>query len=569
MFNNSHLQGYHRMVEASPLKSYGKPARKSYVDILDFLAALISISCLATSIVIVNPALPYAASLGTDQQIIALGFLLGIMNQCLQRIFPYLFILVEARYGSSSLQNYDGLLRWSPFASRLGIVWRVTLVILLITPLVLSVSYKQFIGGFSYTDVGVSNRFYAPTGPPGLQINIGRNTIMSNATSTFMSATTDDVDFPVDISSNSKVYGFNLILLSNTSAVAVDAPVPRRVAELQQHLSDGSSNYLSADIRGTVAQYNFVTGDEQYWNQTFDISKVDTLSLFDGFFFAVLQEGVATSDDPKFWNGSWTLVGTMSSGYVVDNSTQRGLNFLTTAMRFDVMRHACNATWKITRSSIELIAGNCDPEPLPPEYQYYDNCQLSLVDNLGRGLADNLGAFATNRNQSHWRVPTHAAIIASAYQSIVAAGQGYVPVQEDGPIWEYWNVTNSYNETYISQEHLQLETPTLRALGGLYFVLALQPVLTIVAFCGVIRLFHSPIARTFGLVSVMAGIERESLKLLLGAGFSGELKQSVGLEIKVSPKSPEAEDGGRVGKVKYRIGKSGMKGKVRHRRVYE
>lgn len=103
-------------------QSYGKPAHKARLDWLDTLAVSASILCLTSAALIIDPAYPFAARLRSGGQIIALGFLLGLMNQCLQRILPYLFVLMECRYGTSMLQNYEGLLRWSPFTSKLGVL---------------------------------------------------------------------------------------------------------------------------------------------------------------------------------------------------------------------------------------------------------------------------------------------------------------------------------------------------------------------------------------------------------------------------------------------------------------
>jgi len=84
----------------------GKPTNKAWLDWLDLLAMMITTLCFIASIIIVDSRYPFAANMGYAKQIIALGFLLGVMNQCLQRILPYLYLLVEARYGQSSLQNY-------------------------------------------------------------------------------------------------------------------------------------------------------------------------------------------------------------------------------------------------------------------------------------------------------------------------------------------------------------------------------------------------------------------------------------------------------------------------------
>lgn len=40
-----------------------------------------------------------------NYQLIVLGFLLGIVNTCLSSVTPILFLLLEARFGSVTLQN--------------------------------------------------------------------------------------------------------------------------------------------------------------------------------------------------------------------------------------------------------------------------------------------------------------------------------------------------------------------------------------------------------------------------------------------------------------------------------
>jgi len=115
----------------------GKPTKKSrlvWLGWLDILAATITTLCFAVSAIIIDSRLPFAANVGYSNQIVAIGFLLGVMNQCLQRILPYLFLLIEARYGQSCLQNYEGILRWSPFAPKFNWLWRMLLMLLLLLP---------------------------------------------------------------------------------------------------------------------------------------------------------------------------------------------------------------------------------------------------------------------------------------------------------------------------------------------------------------------------------------------------------------------------------------------------
>jgi hypothetical protein len=237
----------------------------------------------------------------------------------------------------------------------------------------------------------------------------------------------------------------------------------------------GSTYHLNAtDIRGTISRYNAPVGDEAYWNQTYDITQLDKISLANGYHFVMLQQGVATSNTPREWNGFCSLVGAMiaGAGDIPDGSDvpcQNAIKFVRTrAMRFDIKRHRCSGTWKITRSSIELEEGRCDSVPLEDQYQVYDNSQLSLSAHLLTSLSEYLGGFSTGRNQSHWRVPTHAAAMALAYHSFVAANEGYVPVQVNGPLWLAQNTVSWFNETYRSTKSIRKSIPTLRDSPSLY-----------------------------------------------------------------------------------------------------
>jgi len=97
------------------------------------------------------------------------------------------------------------------------------LVLLLLLPLGLGVVYKNFEGGIALKTLGTSyNASYVPTGPPGMQDNIGGPIIVVNATAPFLSATKDDIEIPQDFYNQTHVYSFNTVLLSNTSGAALD-----------------------------------------------------------------------------------------------------------------------------------------------------------------------------------------------------------------------------------------------------------------------------------------------------------------------------------------------------------
>ena len=80
----------------------------------------------------------------------------------------------------------------------------------------------------------------------------------------------------------------------------------------------------------------------------------------------------------------------------------------------------------------------------------------------------------------------------------------------------------------------EVVTSTRRTLvksGWLYFVLTVQPLLTLATIFASMLMISTPIDRGFGLISILAGIERNSLRLLKGASLSGKLRGNARLRI--------------------------------------
>ncbi|KAL8877243.1 MAG: hypothetical protein Q9192_008710, partial [Flavoplaca navasiana] len=239
-----------------PRPSLGKPTAKKTFHMVHLLAAATSLTASSW------PSLPWPTSwrLGTkNYQLIVLGFLLGIMNLCLGSVIPMFFLLLEARFGPSTLQNYNGILRKEVFGSRLSWFWRIMLSLVLALPLGLSVAYKTFTGGESVETVDVAtfigNTSYLDMfAPPGLQV-LGQRTgisLFSNATLPFAVAAADQVPLPT----LQQPYGFNMLLLNNESAAALDIPQPDYVSAVQALLAGGESWNYSSPVLATVATYN-------------------------------------------------------------------------------------------------------------------------------------------------------------------------------------------------------------------------------------------------------------------------------------------------------------------------
>ena len=98
--------------------AYGRARSKPLCDWIDSLSLSCSFACLIVCIIVVTPSLPYAWRLGYNNQLIVLGFMLAIMNLCNRRIATRLFVIIEARWGDSTLQNFDAILRQSVFVPR-------------------------------------------------------------------------------------------------------------------------------------------------------------------------------------------------------------------------------------------------------------------------------------------------------------------------------------------------------------------------------------------------------------------------------------------------------------------
>ncbi|RKK74074.1 hypothetical protein BFJ69_g8813 [Fusarium oxysporum] len=238
------------------------------------------------------------------------------------------------------------------------------------------------------------------------------NALFASATIPFMTQTSDDVAFPLYLDGQPKPFGFSSILISNTSAAAIDAPLPNHFLDLQRDLKAVEAYFLSANkLRGTVVNINPTIQDAAYWNSTFSITNPMRFGLGNGYYFAVLEQGVAGDDSARSWNGSWALIGTMAEQdmggdpYPATNKDmpfQNAIEWIKDrAMRFDVKRHSCSAKWIITRNSIELQEGKCDPKPLRISHQLYDNGQFALASHLIASLSEYLSEFSSTRNSSH------------------------------------------------------------------------------------------------------------------------------------------------------------------------
>lgn len=131
----------------------GRPTKKRRFEYVHILATAVSWICLVVAYITIVPHLPLAWRLGFNGQIILIGLLLSIMNVCSSTVLPYTFLLLEARFGPSSLQNYEALLTSRTTLPQTRLIWRLALGLSILLPLGLSVAYKRFLGGRSSAEI--------------------------------------------------------------------------------------------------------------------------------------------------------------------------------------------------------------------------------------------------------------------------------------------------------------------------------------------------------------------------------------------------------------------------------
>lgn len=106
-----------------------------------------------------------------------------------------------------------------------------------------------------------------------------------------------------------KPYGYNLISISNTSAAALEIPIPSTVSNLQSELTLGEAYYLKTYVRGTVAtwssHFDEHREDDELWAKYKNADFRYSDDFDGGDHFGMLYIGTATNSYASEWNDSW------------------------------------------------------------------------------------------------------------------------------------------------------------------------------------------------------------------------------------------------------------------------
>lgn len=119
----------------------------------------------------------------------------------------------------------------------------------------------------------------------------------------------------------------------------------------------------------------------------------------------------------------------------------------------------------------------------------------------------------------------------------VVYGAANLAENHDAPTWTSSNQTNltlgDVGLIYPVNDMVKYTRPTLQKSSLLYFVFAIQPLLVFVLLALMACFLNStPLDKGFGLISILSGIDRESLDVVSGASLSGQLAMKVKLVIR-------------------------------------
>lgn len=565
-----------------PLKdrapTLGKPTAKPRLEWSDLLTVASSLTALALAILVV--ANRYIAwRLSYSAQIQVLGVLLSIMNLCLTTLASRIFLLLEVRFGRSSLSNFEGILRNQALLNRLDGIWRVVILSMLVVGPGLDVIPKAgFLNGGSssvrldrkavnettwdhwsmkatlgHGEYGVGK--YGLFGPAGVH-QLGGNTglsLFTNATlpylnasnfvtdlsfvnsmfnglSTVLGGLTDELREPA-VQSWPFAYGFNMLVLNNESTAMLDTPNPDYLTAIRSSLAIGDSWNMTASVVGTLATYSGLASDDPTFK---DFCKTA----------ATWRQDLDGSQGSLLLAESSQGSGTIYFGYTNSSSFQStALHCLDMAplgaWRYNLTRQPCTGIWTVTRGGSQLMSGSCSPTRSPSSDIFHYSGQ-NYTKFYPVQLEESLSPYATVREGSHWRQPsTNTMIAAMAWSRLTSLYSAADNVQSGNAQSADARTGSIANATrlgllYDAEEDVISTRPAIVRSWTLYFTLCAQPFLTLLIFIGILAMHKTPVSKGFGLISILAGVEPESLELLHGASLSGELSEDVYLLIRAA-----------------------------------
>jgi hypothetical protein len=497
----------------------GEPAESREFSWKDCFAA---VSCLisfgvAASVVFVQRWAVYWDFTG---QLIWIGLCLTLMGWCTQPFLRRLFLVGTIQLRSSStLQSIDATLRSDPLTSNADWSIRILLACMLAMGPGLSAAYKSCGNGQSSFDGGYKLIQIGLIGPPGMQ-HIGFGL------SLFVNASLPWFEQP----GLGRSYGLNTYVLNENTTAMLDSPMPADVQNIQSSLAVNQWMRLTGVVSTLVCSLD----------PNLDYNRTNLTNDFGG------MDHAGMAGQMWAWNGFW------NKGMFLPNKTDNtniyfssfnetnNQTFGDNARHYRLIRQNYTATWFITASSIQL------EQATPIENQELDDKgvfsgiyvalpqlfinAMAEYDTLYRAMgdantADELAMYAKE-------IKTDATLLAGA---VWARFVSFV-----GP--ETWSQKSLQNRSHVLSEEQQSTilytrpmsiekgAATIKRSWQIIVILSAYPLILLAAFFSRVFLWpRSPIGEGFGVISLLASVDKDSRRLLDGAGLSGRLKRPLSL----------------------------------------
>ncbi|KAJ8110783.1 hypothetical protein OPT61_g6460 [Boeremia exigua] len=532
----------------TPGRSRRRPCLGAHLKPKDIVLLVTLAGCLLLSVLVVTPRVTLAWRLGSKNQIVVVGLLLGIMSICVRSISCTTLLALEAHTGDSTLQNYEAILTDSLTASHTSTYLRAVLLSLLLLPLGLSIGYKQFLGGESSSTINIQ----IPDARYGIDYpSLGDYSMLSTGTYLWLNAYSGFsaqvnpwkiTPLPKDLPNQAAPYGYNVLLLSNTSAAVLDIPSKVYMESIRKMMKPDETWYLNASVNAFVSDINpildTVRKNDSFWKNS--LEHTNSRMMYHGL--TTVRRGGNWSDYgfgmiPEYRDntgrgyGSCILgmypdkvsdVVTITQYNDYDNVVVR--SFRKTALRFDVQRRRCSASWRVSAEKIQLLSGHC-PTSSPAivvdskVVEDFAPPSIDCLPNLWPAL-NWLNTSISGDDVPIWKVPSYSIAVAISYWSRAAN-------QKDS------GLLKSYNDVVYPpvDEFIVSIRSTLQANWLLYLILAAQPALGLFGLVVVWCLRGAYVGDRFGTLAVLARVEQSSLTVVGDANLDGKINRPIWLQI--------------------------------------
>lgn len=464
---------------------------------------------------------PIALNLGLKPQLVLIGFLLSVQGFCVSRQIILCAIFCQVRFGRSTLQNLESILRKAPYDRSISLPVRVTLLSLTGLPLLLSVLYKQFIfGTTSQTRSGIDGQF-GIIPPPSLSNLTGNGIALAvNAMTPYWRERLQH-----------HTYGENMFAINQTTTFMLDTPYPSLYKDLRQFLGEHDTFLLEATVNATVSNdVEMSSQQREDFGKTFDdvYNPVEPFKYWragigDGWWAGMVVGGV---------NSSYVPAGSAAVNYIGIWHEGKGFPenelFSKVVHKLVLSRQRVRGVWHISRSAINLISATPEQED-PGNFDAEIQKLLQFtqeIDLLGQVLLEYNYRWWF-RQEDHEKLNPVTTFMATILWARVAA-KTMEDVQHKRPWYPQVNYTKS------GQEYtLQFRTPTMSQSPLLLLIFVVNPLLVIIATIIKATLHRIPVTDGFGLTSLLSGASSSNLELLRGAALSGQLKGEVRVNFEV------------------------------------